>query len=460
VADRAPLRFRRRLTAAFVIVAAISAGLVATVTVLLARENRWRSFRAAGLDEARFAAAVSPSELDDQSFQAFRVVYERRSAANIVAVAADGDVFSSSPDLGLDDVPAELRDVAGEDPQLVESTVAGRPVLVAGAAGRDEARYFLFFSLDQLHRGNDELTQAAIVSWLAVVVLAGAVGRVVAKRTLRPVAVVAEASEAIAAGDLSTRLPSSGRDEFGVLADSFNHMVDEVQASIAELAEAAARERRLTADLAHELRTPLTAMSAAAQLLSDELSQLPPDAAAVATVLAEDIARLRRLVQTLLELAALDASSEPPHLEAVDVADAIEQAVVAARVPATVPVEVHAEDGTAVLADPVRLGRILANLIENAVVHGRGASIEITAGRDGSTVHIDVLDHGPGIEPDDLERVFDRFYTSDRSRSTGGSGLGLAIASQYATSLGGTLAATSEPGSWTRLRLDLPAVEG
>ena len=425
--DRPPPRFRRRLTAAFVLVAAISAGLVATVSVLLARETRLRSLRSAIVEEARFAAAVSPPNLDDHTFEAFRIVYERRSDANIVAVTGRS-VFASSPDLDLADVPPSLLVGAGDDPQLVESTVSGRSMIVAGIEGRDGAHYFTFFALDQLKRGNDELARTALVSWLAVVVLAGAAGRVIARRTLRPVAVVAEASEAIAAGDLSARLPGGGHDEFGTLADSFNHMADEVQTTMADLADAAERERRMTADLAHELRTPLTAMSAGAQLLVDQLEELPPDAAIASSILAEDIARFQQLTLTLLELAALDAESEPARLEVLDVDDAIREATAASGIPPSVSLSTNVPAGFRVTTDPVRLGRVLVNVLTNALVHGDGAPIEISASRFVDCVLIRVVDHGPGIAPADLGRVFDRFYTSDRARSSRGSGLGLSIA--------------------------------
>jgi two-component system sensor histidine kinase MtrB len=119
-----PRRFRRRLTAAFVLVAAVSAGLVAVVTFVLAREYRWRTIRSTSLDEARFALAVAPAELDEESFERFRSIYERRGDADIL-VTRGGSEFTSSPNLSQSDLPTGLAAVNGE-PTLVEATVDGQ----------------------------------------------------------------------------------------------------------------------------------------------------------------------------------------------------------------------------------------------------------------------------------------------------------------------------------------------
>ncbi len=435
------------------IVAGLSAGLVAAVTFLLAREYRWRNLRSTAIEETHFALAVAPFDLDPQNFERFTEIYTRRSDAHILAVR--GSESFSSADLVPADVPSSLRRLS-EEPSLVQATVDGRPTLVAGAVGRDGVHYYLFFSLEQLQAGLKELAQAAVVSWLATIFVAGAVGWFVARRTLRPVARVASAAESIAAGDLGARLPDYSNDEFGTLARSFNHMADEVQRLIVRLEAAAERERQFSADVAHELRTPLTGMAAASSLLADELDQLPSSACRPAEILIHDVHRLRTLVSELLELAALESAPGEVDEFALGLHTAVETVVADAETRRAAPLHLDVPDDLEVLCEPSGLRRILANLIDNAIKHGRG-DIVVAAAVDesGAFVVLDVVDDGPGIATDELPRVFDRFHKADRSRSGGGSGLGLAIAKQHAVHQGGDLSVVNEPGHGARFSLRL-----
>jgi signal transduction histidine kinase len=451
---RPPRRFRRRLTAAFVIVAAGSAGLVALVTYVLAREYRWRTLQATATEETRFALALAPLDLDAASFERFIDVYEVRSEAQVVVVA--GDQVLSSSDLGVDDVPADLAEL-DEKPLLVEADLAGRPVLVSGAEARDGDRYYLFFSLEQLYDSLDELARAAALSWFGTLVVAGAIGSVVARRALRPLATTAATAEAIAGGDLDARLPAGSSDEVGVLASSFNHMADEVQQLISQLGKAAERERRFTADVAHELRTPLTGMAASAALLAEHLPDLPSDARRPADILVHDVERLRQLVTELLELAQLDAATDEPHLVALDVATAVTAIVDDADARRSADIRCEIPAGLRVQAEPFALRRILGNLIDNAVRHG-GGTVTVRAQPDPASdraVRIEVIDDGPGIRSEEMARIFQRFHKSDRSRSRGGSGLGLAIAHEHAVRQGGELAVDNEPDRGARFTLRL-----
>ncbi|MGI9053757.1 MAG: ATP-binding protein [Ilumatobacteraceae bacterium] len=449
----APGRFLRRLTAAFVLVAAVSAGLVAVVTFVLVREYRWRNFRTATTEETRFALALTPGDLNESTFERFRTLYEMRSDAHIVVVQG-AEAWQSSADIGPDDIPAGLS-VLSDEPVVIDADVGGRPMTVAGADGGGGASYYLFFDLDELQEGLAELWRAAALSWIATTVVAGAIGRVVARRTLRPVAAVATAAEAIAEGDLTTRLPYGATDEFGTLARSFNHMADEVTDLVGRLADAAARERRFTADVAHELRTPLTGMMASSALLREQLDDLPPELRRPATILVNDVERLGTLVLELLELSRLEAASDEPHVAELDVRAAIDAVVAGAASRRMADIAVDVEPGLVAVADPVGFRRIVANLLDNAIVHG-GGTAHVTATDHGRSVAIDIADDGPGITDGELDRVFDRFHKSDHSRASGGSGLGLAIAREYARSQAGTLTVRNEPGRGARFTLDLP----
>lgn len=454
--DHTPHRFRRRLTAAFVLVAAVSAGAVAVLTFVLAREYRWRNFRTASLREAQIALAFAPQELNTQSFNQFRVAYERRTEADIVAVQGS-TVLSSSPGLRLSHVPSSLASGdAGGKPTMAQGPVNGRASFVVGTRGPAGASYYFFFSLAQLQGSLGELGRVAAAGWAVTVGMAGAIGQIVARRTLRPVAAAAQAAQAIAAGDLGARLPAPSRDEFGALAASFNHMADTLQALIVQLNESALRERRFTADVAHELRTPVTGMSASASVLGEQLDDLPVPLRRPAAVLVTDVHRLRDLVLELLELSRLDRGSEPVTPEPLRVADAVSAVVESAELRRCANIEINVDDYAVVIAEPQRLRRILANLIDNAIVHG-GGKVVVTARVTGPDVLIRVTDDGPGIAAGDETRVFDRFFKSDLSRAGGGSGLGLAIAREHAFAQNGDLVLERSGNGGACFTLRLPA---
>lgn len=271
---RLPARFRWRLTAAFVLVAAVAAGVVAVLGILIANEYRWRAYRDRSDDEAGLVLALAPDQLDADRFERLRRRYELRSEADVVAQGRTGS-YSSSAAIGPGDVPAQLREVAGAEPEHAEAVAAGRHYLVVGARAESGDRYWLFFSVEVLRASLGELIRASAAAFLLTVGVACAVGRHLAVRTLRPVAAAAEAAEDMRAGRRGTRLPE-GPDEFGALAASFNRMVDTVQETIAQLERSAERERRFTADVAHELRTPLTGIAASAGLLDESLPALRP----------------------------------------------------------------------------------------------------------------------------------------------------------------------------------------
>lgn len=436
------------------LVAAASAGFVAVATYVLAAEYRGRNFRSASLREARVALALAPADLDAERFDRLRGVYEQRSGADMV-VLERGEIFSTSPSLDLTDVPAGLEPAGrGDDPAVVEATVDGHRALVVAQEGRSGGSFFFFFSQEQLDDSLSELARVGAAAWALTVVAAGGLGRRVARQTLRPIATTAAAAEAIASGQLDTRLPVAADDEFGALAGSFNHMADELEHLIAQLHEAAARERRFTAEVAHELRTPLTGISASATLLGEQIAELPGPLQRPMKLLVTDVDRLRTLVLQLLELSRLDAGAESVRLEPLRVADAIEAVIDGADLRRSASISVQADPSAVVLAEPSRLGRILGNLLDNAIRHG-GDRIEVIARSHGDKVLIDVQDDGPGIAEPERDLVFERFFKSDDSRAAGGSGLGLAIARQQARAQGGDLVVDDSPNGGARFTLAL-----
>ncbi|MGE3449737.1 MAG: ATP-binding protein, partial [Microbacteriaceae bacterium] len=246
-----------------------------------------------------------------------------------------------------------------------------------------------------------------------------------------------------------------GDDEFSHLARSFNTMADSLQSKIDELNRAAERERQFTANVAHDLRTPLTGMTAMASILHEHLDALPSDARAAVEIIIQDSERLKNLVLELLELARLDSGKDVVLLEDLDLADAVSATVESVSVPMGASVAVDVPAGLRIRADKPRFRRALGNLVLNASTHGGGA-VSITVDLADGDVLIHVCDDGPGIDPELLDKVFDRFVRGDAARGPGGSGLGLAIAREQARAQGGDVIAADGGGRGARFTLRVP----
>jgi signal transduction histidine kinase len=450
----APGRLRRRLTIAFVLVAAISAGALALGSFLLVRGARLRDSLDRAKTDAEFNLALAANLRQDAGLQAFVSNYEGR---RIHAVLVSGGRRFFSTGSFRPSLPQDLQRLVRSGQLAFErSTFQGIPYVIVGSrpSGSNVELYF-FYKEDGLERDLTQLRNVLLAGWVAVIVLAALIGSVLARRTLEPVAKASQAARSMAEGMLQTRLPVEAEDEFGAWAASFNEMAEALEAKINALSQAQARERRFTSDVAHELRTPLTALVGEASLLRDQLDRIPEDARRPAELLIHDVARLRRLVEELMEISRFDAGSESVTAEPVDLA-ALVQATIRTRGWER-RVGVRSQE-TVVDSDRRRLERIVANLVGNALEHG-GPNVQVLVGRSAGDVFVEVSDDGPGIDPEHLPRLFDRFYKADRSRSGRGSGLGLAIAMENAHLLGAEIDVWSEPGLGSRFRLVLPVTE-
>jgi heavy metal sensor kinase len=298
-------------------------------------------------------------------------------------------------------------------------------------------------SLAPVERSMRHVVSLLLLAFPAALLLTGAGGWWLARRALRPVESMTATAAAIGVDRLDDRVPEPpARDELRELARTFNGMLDRIRAGVQE-------QRRLVADASHELRTPLAAMRAEidVSLVADDLS---PAAVEVLESARVEVDRLSRMVDDLLTLATADEDGGLAlALEPADLSVLAEQASGALRAQAVQRgVEVELSGGPApVLADPVRLGQAIRNVLENAIEFsppGSVVTVETAAGR------LVVADEGPGIPPELRERVFERFFRADpsRTRDTGGSGLGLAIAREIVDAHGGRIRVEPrEPGS-------------
>jgi signal transduction histidine kinase len=302
-----------------------------------------------------------------------------------------------------------------------------------------------------LGRVNRALLLAALAAGAAGFLLSFGLSR----RILRPVEALTAAARRMAAGDLDSRVEVRGRDEIGDLGRAFNAM--------AERRATAERLRRdLVGDVAHELRSPLTNLRCQIEGLQDGLVR--PTTEALGS-LAEEVELLETLIDDLQDLALAEAGQLEMESGPLDLAGEIERVVKALR-PRTeesdLRVEVDLPSGLpAVKADARRLGQILRNLLGNAVTHTPpGGTIRVRGRSAGGEVAVTVEDTGPGIAPEHLPFLFERFYRTDasRSRATGGAGLGLAIVKQLAVAHGGRVWVESEVGRGSVFGFSLPAV--
>jgi signal transduction histidine kinase len=297
-----------------------------------------------------------------------------------------------------------------------------------------------------------------LLSVAGVTLVVGAVlaALVIFGPTRRRLKGVEDAARRLGAGDLSARAPASGNDEVAAVASAFNAMAQDLAARTEALVAADRMRRQLLADVSHELNTPVTAMRGYLETLS--MPELGLDEATRARYLAivgDETARLERIIGDLLDLARLEGGGGTLRIEPVGT-DEIFSRVVArhgrAADGAHVTLKVIVDSGAErISADRTRIEQALQNLAANALRHApEQSTIEFRARNDGDTISLLVSDEGPGISPEHLPRVFDRFYKVDESRvaqgGAGGSGLGLSIVKAIVERHGATVTVDSRPG--------------
>jgi signal transduction histidine kinase len=456
VTERAiyPGRLRRRLTLAFALTAGVAAAALAAGSFLLVREARLTDSRDRALEQSRFNLVLAAELLPADGPEALIEAYERRGSFGTVLIA-DGASYPSSLSLSEEQVPADLQALVAEGQLAYErAEIADTRYLVTGGlvSGTEGDEAYFFFTEEELWNDLAELRNILLAGLGVVVLVAGLAGALLARRTLAPVARASTAAHSLAEGLLDTRLPVESSDEFGAWAASFNEMADALEAKITALSEAQARERRFTADVAHELRTPLTAIVNEASLLSAHIERMPAEARRPAELLVDDVKRLRDLVEDLMEISRLDAGTQPVRPESLDLGSLVASAVRARGWQERVRLDA---DGVVLISDPRRIERIVTNLIGNALEHG-GRDVAVRVAADALGAFVEVSDRGPGIAPEDLPHLFERFYKTDPARTGRGTGLGLAIALENARLLGGDVEVWSEPGVGARFTLRLP----
>lgn len=292
---------------------------------------------------------------------------------------------------------------------------------------------------------------------IPVILLIAVIGGLVfAGRSLRPVREAARQLREIRATDLSRRLPEAGSaDEFGSLIDAVNGMLGELESSFA-------RVRSFTADVAHELRTPLTTLICELEVALGR-KRTPEEYRNELAAVLERSRRLAHVVEDLLFLARTDSADEVPQRTEFDlepVLQELEESFGLVAESKGVGLRVEQTGPLRVLGNREWLRIVVANLLDNSIKYtASGGEVRVSASGDKDAARVRVEDSGIGIAAEDIERIFDRFYRTDesRSRDTGGIGLGLSIARRIVELHHGTISVTSEPGKGSRFEVVLPA---
>jgi two-component system OmpR family sensor kinase len=309
----------------------------------------------------------------------------------------------------------------------------------------------------------DAARRSLAVLLLAAVVIASGVslfGWVLANNLARPIQVLRKAAESMERGNLGVRVKPSGPEELERLADAFNSMASKLQSNVNEL-------RAFVANASHELRTPLTVVKLRAEALREGALEEPEIARRFLGEIETEIDRLVRMVNDLLDLSRMEAGLETSQrtlLNLSAIANDVYETFSIRSTRAEVHLELDIEPGLPpVIGNEDQIRRVFYNLVENAIKFTpSGGKVEmlLRPGAKDHTVRMLVKDNGPGITPEHLPHVFERFYraetTTARPGTVRGSGLGLAIAKSIVESHGGEIGVSSQPGNGTSFWADLP----
>ena len=446
-----------RLTLAFLLVSLAGIALVAVFTG-----------RVTESEFGHFMMRQSQSSLTDALADHYRLYGSWEGAETVISHGPPGMGMGNGPMMGSE---FALADASGEIVAAGGGHHRGEhlsPTVLAHGLAIEVNRQIVGTLLPV---GNNSIISAAGTEFLARVnrallfaalgagIISVVLGALLARALTKPIGELTHATRAIATGGLGQQVEVRSKDELGELAAAFNHMS-------ADLARARDQRRQMTADIAHDLRTPLSVILGHAEALRDGV--LPPTPETLALVHDEAL-RLNRLVEDLRTLSLVEAGELSLNRRRIAPGALLERAV-AAQTPRAlqnnIALQIQIDPALPEIdADPDRLAQVLGNLLDNALRHtpvGGKVTCRVTGDNphSASRVTFSITDTGPGIAPEDLPHIFDRFYRADkaRARSTeqGGSGLGLAIAKSMVEAHGGKIRAENASGSGAQFIIELP----
>lgn len=438
---------RTRVAIAFgllslVIAAAVSSATYFFAAYYLLNQREDAALTRALLDSravaAQLAAGVTPTEALDQV---------PSIGASQALVRSAGTWYTPGVTVPPDALPEGLLDTAAVNGGAQQRAEIGGESYFVVAVQLTDAMYVEVFSLQDL-----DLT-LTIGAWVlgAQVLAAGVIGALIGRYTvgqiLRPLRRLGAGARRIASGDLGTRIDETGDADLDPIAASFNDMAEAVQSRIQ-------RERRFSANVSHELRSPLTTVVGTADLLDRRRDELPEREAGLIAVLVEQVHRMSQMLLDLLEISRI-GGDDPIQVESVDVS-LLCLDVIRVR---NLSDDLVTGDKPVIRTDGRRFERIVGNLVENAQRHGGGVE-QVRVERRAETVRVYVEDRGPGIDPAQLEKLFEPFSRGEDAHHTSGAGLGLAIAREQANLLNAELIVENRESGGVRFIVEIPVTRG
>jgi two-component system sensor histidine kinase MtrB len=373
-------------------------------------------------------------------------------------------------------IPSELRQLVAQDDEIhwqrtnlqyfngesFAGVAVGHRIDIK-SVGRYEM--YVLFDFASQQQTIDLIGRSMWGSGLILMALIMIIASVVLRQVIKPVRYAAEVAEQLSSGDLLKRMKVKGSDEVARLGTAFNDMADTLAKQITSLENLSKLQQRFVSDVSHELRTPLTTIRMASDLIYAARQGFDPTIARSAELLLSQIDRFEELLTDLLEVSRFDAQVATLSLSRIDLVKLVNRCVEDVAMDAKQrDVEIRIDsphEEVLIDGDLRRIERIMRNLLGNAIDHAEGNPVDITINGGESSVSISVRDYGVGIAANHLERVFDRFWRADpsRSRIRGGTGLGLSIARGDADLHGGDIKLWSELGAGSQFVLTLPLTQ-
>jgi two-component system, OmpR family, sensor histidine kinase MtrB len=463
-----PARFglRTRIMSMFIIGALLLSTFLAAVAYSFTRSSLINQRERTSTEQAYRNARVAQREINAGNATANSII-DRLQQVGVTqaAINFEGEWASKSGKFTSDIIPTSMQDkvLVERAPAKMIISFDGVPTLVIGIPL--EASTAAYFEFSDLSDANTTLRNVGLSLLFGgmITTLAGALtGMIAAKRAIRPLGDAAQAAKAIAGGRLDTRLENTDDHDLQLLSTAFNDMAEALQNRVE-------RDARFASDVSHELRSPLMTLAASVEVMQARRDEMPERAQAALDLLVGDVSRFQGLVEDLLEISRFDAGAIRLHLEDLLVAEFVRQAVAVSSMPTTKLTVSERAEGLIMHGDRRRLARVVANLIDNARVHGGGAPEITVTEADGegeplAHVWIVVEDHGPGVPHEERSLVFERFArgaVAGRRSSSDGAGLGLSLVDEHVRMHGGRVWVEdrSDGEQGARFVLELPAEE-
>src|SRR6266566_9278788 len=387
-----------------------------------------------------------------------------RVSPNGTLVLARRLQFAQSTSKALPVLPTTLPSANERNPAI--STLAGTGGVAQYRAAIWQEDLFqgdtvvLAIPLTDVASTLSQVLQVELFITIGVVAAMAILALLIIRISLRPLEKMGAVAQDIAAGDLTRRVePANSKSEIGRLGLALNGMLSQIESAFAERTASNRRLRRFVADASHELRTPLTSIRGYSEMLRRGAAESPSDAELARRRIEEESIRMTGLVDDMHVLARLD-QGRPLEQAPIDLQAIATDAVADAR--AVAPqrdIKLTSPGPVIVNGDDTRLRQVLGNLVRNALVHTPPQTpIDVSLSTEDSVARLSVTDHGPGLDLEEVDRIFEPFYRADpsRSRDSGGAGLGLSIVSAVVTAHGGHVMVRETDGGGATFEVELP----